>query len=181
MSIGIAVSTPSTISADQLIKQADIALYQAKATGGASYRIFEPQMEVAITARHLLRTELARALSNNELELRYQPIVDLERRRVSTLEALLRWRHPYRGYVSPCDFIPLAEQTGLIHSIGAWAIQQACKDANNWPASINVAVNLSPCQFQHADLLGEVRAALEQSGLDARRLNLEITETVPAG
>lgn len=177
-SVGIAVRTGPGESADQLIKAADIALYAAKAEGGGTYRFFEPAMEARLTERQVLKSQLGTALDNSELELVYQPIVDLSMNRVASFEALLRWRHPERGMVSPVDFIPAAEETGLILPIGEWVLMQACLEAAKWPGHVGVAVNLSALQFRDRSLPRIVASALSQAQLSADRLELEITETV---
>jgi diguanylate cyclase (GGDEF)-like protein len=177
-SIGIALASEGQPGADQLIKNADIALYAAKAEPGEGYRFFEPEMELKLTQKQLQKTELAAALDNCELELVYQPIIDLEYNRVSSFEALLRWRHPQRGLISPANFIPVAEETGLILPIGEWVLTQACLEAARWPTNVGVAVNLSAVQFRNKSLSRTVAAALAQAGLAADRLELEITETI---
>jgi diguanylate cyclase (GGDEF)-like protein len=177
-SIGIAIASQGKYGADQLIKNADIALYAAKAEPGNAYCFFEPEMELRLTQRQALKSELAVALENSELELVYQPIIDLIHNRVSSFEALLRWRHPKRGLVPPVDFIPVAEETGLIIPIGEWVLAQACLEASRWPAGVGVAVNLSAIQFRNKSLASSVAAALATANLAAERLELEITETV---
>jgi diguanylate cyclase (GGDEF)-like protein len=177
-SIGIARTGDHRVSASDLIKQADIALYRAKADGRRSVRLFEPKMQTDLLAREARRTELVAALEKSEFELLYQPIVDLHLNRVTSFEALLRWRHPELGLVLPTDFIPIAEETGLIAPIGEWVLRQACLDAHDWPSPISVSVNLSPVQFRNRNLIDDVGAALRRAGLDAHRLELEITESV---
>ncbi|WP_396651357.1 putative bifunctional diguanylate cyclase/phosphodiesterase [Mesorhizobium sp. IMUNJ 23232] len=178
VSIGVAKSDGKAISANELIKQADIALYEAKAAGRGSVRTFEPRMQAELLARETTMTELTKAIENDEFELLYQPIVDLHRNRVSSLEALVRWRHPQRGVISPTHFISLAEDVGLIDALGNWVIKRACAEAVNWPPSISVSINLSPLQFKNEALLHEVKSALADAGLCAKRLELEITESV---
>ena len=178
VSIGIAVSSGNGSDADELLKNADLALHRAKAEGGSTYRFFETGMDADMQARCKLQFDLRKALSNGEFELHYQPVVNLERNEISGLEALLRWHHPERGRVSPAVFIPVAEETGLILPIGEWALRQACADAAAWPEHIKVAVNLSPAQFKSPNLVQMVFAALASSGLSAGRLELEITESV---
>jgi diguanylate cyclase (GGDEF)-like protein len=178
VSIGIAVSSGSGSDADELLKNADLALHRAKAEGGSTYRFFETGMDADMQARCKLQFDLRRALSSGEFELYYQPVVNLQRNEISGLEALLRWHHPERGRVSPAVFIPVAEETGLILPIGEWALRQACADAAGWPEHIKVAVNLSPAQFKSPNLVQMVFAALASSGLSAGRLELEITESV---
>jgi diguanylate cyclase (GGDEF)-like protein len=177
-SIGIAVSPNDGNDADELLKNADLALHRAKGEGRGTYRFFEAGMHAEMQARCNLQLDLHKALSNGEFRLYYQPIVNLERDEICGLEALLRWVHPERGIVSPGIFIPVAEETGLIVPLGEWALRQACADAALWPDHIKVAVNLSPIQFKSRNLVQVVFAALAASGLSASRLELEITESV---
>jgi diguanylate cyclase (GGDEF)-like protein len=177
-SIGIALAPLDGGSPEQLIRNAEIALYRAKAEARGQHRYFEPAMDAAMQERRAMEMGLRDALANHELELHYQPLFDLRQWRVSGFEALLRWRRPGFGLVSPADFIPLAEETGLITPIGAWVLRQACLDAAQWPAGVKVAVNLSPVQFRNGGAVPVVRAALDVSGLRPDRLELEITEGV---
>jgi diguanylate cyclase (GGDEF)-like protein/PAS domain S-box-containing protein len=177
-SIGIAVSPKDGTNPDGLFKKADIALYAVKNSGRSSYRFFEPVMEQRVLARQALKADLADALPNNELHLVFQPIVDLRSNLISSFETLLRWQHPERGIVSPAEFIPVAEETGLILLIGEWVLEQACIEALKWPVGIRVAVNLSPCQFHSSDLPAKVAEILSRTGLPAERLELEVTESV---
>jgi len=160
------------------LKNADVALYLAKADGRATWRFFEPEMDARVQARRLLEVELRRAAQENAFELYYQPLFNLERGRISGLEALLRWNHPVRGLVSPTEFIPLAEEIGLILPLGEWVLRQACAEAVNWPEDISVSVNLSPVQFRYEGLAKAVTDALCSSGLQPNRLEVEITESV---
>jgi diguanylate cyclase (GGDEF)-like protein len=176
-SIGIALSDAGPAAADQLMKHADMALYRAKADGRATFRFFEPEMDVQLQARRALEADLRRALANDEFELHYQPQVDLRSNEVSGFEALLRWRHPDRGMVSPAEFIPVAEDIGLIVPLGEWVLNEACTTAAAWPRDTKVAVNLSPVQFRNGALVRSVRKALAGAGLAASRLELELTET----
>jgi diguanylate cyclase (GGDEF)-like protein len=178
LSIGVSLSPLDAIDADDLLKKADIALYRTKSAGGRDVRFFEQNMQAQLEARRAIQAELRGAIERRELELYYQPIFSLSDRSIVGFEALLRWHHPERGMVSPVDFIPVAEETGLIIEIGDWVIQQACADAARWPSSVRVAVNLSVLQFEKTNLLQVVRDALRSSGLPARRLELEITESV---
>lgn len=177
-SVGIAVAPEDGINPDQLLKNADLALYRAKDNGRGIYRSFEPDMDTRIQARRTLEQELRRAFEQNEFELHYQPLVCLDNNQITGFEALLRWPHRERGFVSPADFIPVAEEIGLITPLGEWIINQACQDAVNWPGHVRVAVNLSPVQFHSADLVQTVFNALAKSKLSAQRLELEITERV---
>jgi diguanylate cyclase (GGDEF)-like protein len=177
-SIGIAVAPNDGDTAGQILKDADLALYRAKSDGRGVYRFFAPEMDAKMRKRRELEMDLRAALANNEFELFYQPLVDVVARKVTGFEALLRWRNPARGLVPPGDFIPLAEEIGLIVPIGAWVLRQACTEAASWPEHITVAVNLSPIQFKSERLLLDIVSALGSSGLSPRRLELEITETV---
>ncbi len=176
-SIGIAVAPFDGADPDRLLRSADLALYRAKEDGRGTFRYFEPEMDARVQARRGLEADLRRALDAGEFELAYQPQVALDGRRVSGVEALLRWRHPARGGVSPADFIPLAEETGLIVPIGRWVLQRACADACAWPADVRVAVNVSAVQLRRGSLLQDVEAALADSGLPPQRLEIEITES----
>jgi diguanylate cyclase (GGDEF)-like protein/PAS domain S-box-containing protein len=178
VSVGIAFAPADGSVADQLLKNADLALYRAKAEGRGTYRFFESAMDARMQARRALELDLRHAVATRAFELHYQPIVDLESNAVSAFEALLRWTDPIRGRVPPLDFIPLAEETGLIIPIGEWVLRQACAQAARWPAPIHIAVNLSPLQFKNAGLVATVIGALASSGLAPDRLELEITETV---
>lgn len=177
-SVGIAISPAHGRDPDSLLRHADLALYQAKKGRRGSYRFYEEEMSAGMRSRHLLELDLQKALENGEFVLHYQPQVSLERNELVGFEALLRWPHPHRGELSPRDFIPLAEETGLIVAIGEWAIKQACKDATSWPSPIKVAVNLSPVQFRSQTLAQKVIDAVLQSGLPPERLELEVTESV---
>ncbi len=153
-------------------------MYAAKAAGRRTYRFFDPAMEQQANHRRELEADLRAALARGSFELHYQPQVDLRSDRVTGCEALLRWRHPVRGMVSPADFVPVAEETGLIEEIGQWVLRTACAEAAAWPADVRIAVNVSPIQFRSETLSLKVAAALAETGLDPRRLELEITEAV---
>ena len=176
-SVGIAVATGDGKDVSHLLKNADIALYKAKGEGRGIYCLFEDEMNVQLQARRAMELDLCEAIDKNELTLFYQPLFNLETNKVSGFEALLRWRHPLLGMVSPAQFIPIAEEIGLIARIGEWVLRQACYDAVTWPADITVAVNLSPLQFRSSDLVHSVRSSLSASGLPPRCLELEITES----
>ena len=176
-SIGLTLSEDSSQTPDQLLAQADAAMYAAKDRGKQRFDVFVPAMQSAMEARSRLRTELGRALTRDQLELRYQPMVDLRTGRKTGVEALVRWRHPERGLLAPDAFIASAEESGQILDLGAWVLETACRDARRLPASTRMSVNVSARQLQHPDLVRVVRAALASSGLPASRLTLEITET----
>ncbi len=175
-SVGIALSSDADASTDELHKCADLALYRAKSEGRGIFRFFEHAMDEAMQARRSLEMDLRRALGLNQLEVHYQPLVQIGG--IAGFEALLRWHHPERGLVSPAVFIPVAEEIGLIGVIGAWVLTRACTDAASWPGALRVAVNLSPAQFLNRSLADDAAHALTMSGLSPRRLELEITESV---
>ena len=177
-SIGIAVAPFDGEDGPTLLRNADMALYRAKTDGRGLLRYFEPEMDQRMQARRGLEADLRLALERSEFRLAYQPQVDTLLGRVSGVEALLRWHHPTRGLVSPADFVPLAEETGLLVPMGRWVLQQACRDALAWPAHVRVAVNVSAVQFRQGGLVQDVAAALAASGLPPSRLELEITESV---
>jgi diguanylate cyclase (GGDEF)-like protein/PAS domain S-box-containing protein len=178
ISVGIALAPNDSIDADQLLRSADMALYGAKSEGRGNYRFFEPEMDARMKRRRALEVDLRKALVNSDFKLYYQPIVNLQNNRVSCCEALLRWHHPERGMIPPAEFIPVAEETGLMVPIGEWVVRQACTDAAAWPNSIRVAVNVSPVQLRNETWPQIVIGALAESGLSPRRLELEITESV---
>jgi diguanylate cyclase (GGDEF)-like protein len=177
-SIGIALAPTDGTDANTLLKNADMALYGAKADGRGVYRFFEANMDARMKERRILEVALRKAFDNGEFEVYYQPVLNLDKGDVRGCEALIRWHHPERGMVSPADFIPVAEEIGLIVQLGEWVIRQACRDAARWPDDICVAVNLSPTQLTSINLLPTVLNALAASGLSAPRLELEITEAV---
>ncbi len=177
-SIGIALAPSDGLDLDQLLKNADLALYGAKGDGRRTYRFFEAGMDERAKARRRLELELRQAISDGSLETFYQPVLNIEDGEVSSCEALLRWRHPERGMISPAEFIPIAEETGLINQIGQWVLNAACAEAMHWPDHVRVAVNVSPVQFRSQSLALHVASALSASGLPASRLELEITEAV---
>ena len=177
-SIGIAVAPGDGRHLDQLLKNADLALYGAKADGRRTWRFFEPGMDARARARRTLELELRQAIAGDGFEVHYQPVVDLHDSAVRGAEALLRWRHPQRGTISPADFIPVAEDTGLINELGRFVLDAACREAAKWPEHVRIAVNVSPVQFRGPTLALNVAAALAASGLAPSRLELEITEAV---
>jgi len=177
-SVGIAVSPGDGLAGDDLLRNADMALYRAKSEGGGAHCFFEQEMDRQAQIRRALEFDLRHALANGEFELHYQPLVDVAANRIVAFESLLRWHHPERGMVSPAEFIPVAEDIGLIVMLGEWVLREACTEAAKWPADIKVAVNLSPIQFRSRNLVQTVVAALAHSGLAPTRLELEITESL---
>src|SRR5450759_1048918 len=177
-SVEIAIAPTDGDKPDQLMKNADLALYRAKADGGGVYRFFEVEMDARMQARSSLELDLRKAIVNGKFELYYQPIIDVKTKQITSCEALLRWHHPERGMVAPLEFIPVAENTGLIVPLGEWVLRQACAEAVRWPKHVTIAVNLSPAQFKSRNLVPTVINALATSGLAAGRLELEITELV---
>ncbi|MBV8841010.1 MAG: EAL domain-containing protein [Alphaproteobacteria bacterium] len=178
VSIGIALAPTDGTDADELIKHADMALYGAKGDGRGVYRFFEPTMDARMKARRALELALRRAFEKSEFELYYQPVLNLAAGDTRCCEALLRWHCPERGLVLPVEFVPVVEEMGLIVALGEWVIRQACHDAAQWPSDICVAINLSPTQLAHKNLVPTVLGALAAAQLSARRLELEITEAV---
>lgn len=178
ISIGISVAPVDGTEPDRLLKNADLALYGAKSEGRGTYRFFEPEMDTRMKARRDLELDLRKALAEKQFELYYQPLVNLQTSEISAFEALLRWHHPHRGMISPAEFIPIAEETGLIIPIGEWVLATACMEAVNWPDHVKVAVNLSPAQLKSRNMVKLVTTALADSGMAAHRLQLEITESL---
>ncbi|KJC42767.1 diguanylate cyclase [Bradyrhizobium sp. LTSP885] len=178
VSIGISLAPEDGTDPDELLQKADLALYRAKADGRGTYRFFETGMDARAQARRMLERDLRLALPRDEIEVYYQPIRDIAGDRVVAFEALARWNHSLRGLIAPNNFIPVAEETGLIVPLGDIVLRKACADAAGWPGDIAVAVNLSPVQFKNPNLVASVKAALQASGLSADRLELEITESV---
>lgn len=178
ISIGIALSTTAGYTAEQLLQYADMALYEAKRNGRNRHEVFRPELEAAARVRRQIEIDLRRALHRGELQMHYQPIIEKAGNRISGYEALIRWQHPERGAIAPIDFIPIAEETGLIHELGARALNLACQEAASWTNGETIAVNLSPVQFKSSELVSMVALALADSGLGAERLELEITESV---
>jgi diguanylate cyclase (GGDEF)-like protein len=177
-SIGIALAPQHGADLDQILKNADLAMYAAKSAGRRTYRFFEPEMDARVRARRILEMDLRQAIIDGSFEVYYQPSVTLEDNKIVGCEALLRWRHSERGMISPAEFIPVAEETGLIDELGEWVLTTACAEAATWPDDIKIAVNVSPVQFKSGTLALKIVAALAASGLQASRLELEITEAV---
>ncbi len=178
VSVGICLAPSDGMDPDQLLKNADMALYRAKGDGRANYRFFELEMDARLQARRQLEVDLRAALPGRQFELHYQPLLELRTGEILGFEALVRWHHPERGLVPPDEFIPLAEEIGLIGPIGDWVLRQACAEAVTWPEKITVAVNLSAAQFTNRNLAQSIVLALASTGLAASRLELEVTETV---
>ena len=177
-SLGIALGREGAQSADTMLKSADLAVYRAKSDGKGTFRFFEAEMDAIAQERRLLEMDLRQAIRTGQLKVHYQPQVDVFTAQMVGAEALLRWHHPTRGNVPPGDFIPLAEETGLISEIGPWVLRKACEDAVNWPLAARVAVNCSPAQFQNGSFVDTVREILEDTGLKPSRLEIEITESL---
>jgi diguanylate cyclase (GGDEF)-like protein len=177
-SVGIAMFPADGSDVETLTKNADMAMYRAKEHGKNDFRFFEEKMDAAVAARDRLGQELCPALTAGQFEVHYQPIVSIETKRTAGMEALVRWRHPKHGLMSPDKFIPLAEETGLIDRLGELVLRQACLDAVKWPPDVKVAVNISPVQFRNSGLARRVAEILAETGLPAKRLELEITESV---
>ncbi|WP_417582820.1 putative bifunctional diguanylate cyclase/phosphodiesterase [Pelagibacterium sp.] len=177
-SIGIAMAPRDGTSFEQMLKCADLALYSAKSDGRGVWRFFEPDMDARVQARRALEIDIRNAIDNGNFEVFFQPIVNMRSGKSSVCEALARWRHPQRGLISPSEFIPVAEETNLIIELGEFILHEACRQCMNWPATVNVAVNISPVQFRRGDVISSVMSALEKSGLPAHRLEIEITESL---
>ena len=177
-SIGIALAPQHGADLDQIVKNADLAMYAAKSAGRRTWRFFQPAMDAQVRARRMLETDLRKAIADRALEVYYQPCVSLNSNQITGCEALVRWRHPERGMISPAEFIPIAEDTGLINELGEWVLATACAEATAWPDDLRLAVNVSPVQFRSGTLALKIVAALAASGLAASRLELEITEAV---
>jgi diguanylate cyclase (GGDEF)-like protein len=175
VSVGVALSK-GPMQARDLLRNGDLALYESKRAGRGRYRFFENEMFALLCKRREIEIDMRRALALKQFELHYQPFFDVSDERVMGFEALLRWQHPVRGTVPPLDFIPIAEENGLIVKVGEWVLMTACKEAASWPNDLTIAVNVSPVQFKADTLLATISSALKQSGLPASRLEIEITE-----
>jgi diguanylate cyclase (GGDEF)-like protein len=177
-SVGIAIAADHGAKLDDLLKAADIALYEAKNSGRGTYRFYDIDMNERMWTRRKLENDLRGALAKGEFELFYQPIVNLSEGKISAMEALLRWHHPERGMVSPAEFIPVAEEMGIINQVGEWVLRTACTEAATWPSEINVSVNVSPLQLTNKNLVNIVVSAIASARIPASRLDIEITESV---
>src|SRR5205085_9107821 len=183
-SIGIALSSARTHSADDLLRDADIAMYRAKEAGKAQHAIFDEAMHAAAISRLQLENDLRRAIDQQQFLLEYQPIVDLRTEAICGFEALVRWQHPQRGIVAPGEFVPVAEETGLIVPLGRWVLAEVCRHVREWntyraaDATLPVSVNISKRQIVEPEFVGDIRALLEQSGVAGGSLKFEITESV---
>jgi len=177
-SVGIAVAPGDGLTSETLLKNADLALYRAKNDGRGAYHFFEKGMDATLQERRALELGLRQALVRGEFRLVFQPLFNLEEGRICCLEALLRWYHPERGTIPPNEFIPIAEDTGLIVAIGEWVLHEACRAAATWPKNVRVAVNLSTVQFRNRNLFQHIKAALDAAGLEPERLELEVTESL---
>ena len=177
-SVGIAIGDPGRSSADALVRNADLALYAAKAAGRGKHRFYEPSMHSEAAERQLLENDLRKAIERGELSVAYQPVVRAAGEEISGFEALVRWTHPTRGSISPTKFVPLAEEAGLIGSIGEWVLRTALEEATHWPDQVRIAVNLSPLQFNDPTIAATIAKHLRETGIRADRLELEITEGV---
>jgi diguanylate cyclase (GGDEF)-like protein len=177
-SIGIAIAPQDGIDGETLLRNADLALYRAKEAGRGTYAFFEESLNERAQQRRQLESDLRLAIEREEFELHYQPLFDLEQNRICSFEALIRWNHPTRGQVSPAEFVPVAEDTGLIVPIGAWVVREACARAATWPDDIRIAVNASAVQFHRGALHETILRALADTGLAPARLEVEITESI---
>lgn len=177
-SVGVAIAPYDGLATEELVSSADLALYAAKGGGRGQFRFYSSDLKDGAKLRKEIEEDLRDALQHGQLELHYQPLIGTETRRANGFEALMRWNHPERGWISPGQFIPVAEETSIIADIGEWALMRACEDAMQWPDGLKVAVNVSAVQFANEDFPAIVERALDRSGLDASRLELEITESV---
>jgi diguanylate cyclase (GGDEF)-like protein len=177
-SVGIAMAPQDGKTVEELLRHSDVALYKAKAEGKGRFRFFKPEMNSLMQARRMMEIDLRAAIDTRQLDVYFQPLMDVSTGRISACEALVRWTHPTRGPVPPNDFIPLAEETGLIIAIGEHVLRTACKEAASWTHDLLVAVNLSSVQFRAGDLPAQIASILNETGLEAKRLELEITESI---
>jgi len=183
-SVGIACFDDYAVTAEQVLRNADLAMYQAKAAGGGGYAVFQPEMHAGLVERVRIQSDLRQAIKNDEFVVHYQPMISMRTGRITGLEALVRWQHPERGLIPPGDFIPVAESTGLIRTLGLWVLRESCLQTVRWQTELpdttplGISVNISARQIHHGDLPDQVRAVLLESGLPAERLTLEMTESV---
>ena len=177
-SVGVAMAPDHGETAEELLRNSDLALYRAKADGKGRHRFFAPSMNTIMQSRRLLEVDLREAIDAGKLEVYFQPLIDIYSGRISACEALVRWDHPVKGFVPPVDFIPLAEETGLVIGLGEFVLRKACAEAASWTRDIRVAVNLSSVQFRAGDLVSLVDSVLAETGLAPERLELEITESI---
>ena len=177
-SMGIAMAPEHGVHSGEILKNADLALYRAKTAGRGTHRFFEPELDRLMQHRRVLEHDLRGALERGEFEIHYQPFANLKSGEIAGCEALLRWHHPARGLVAPSEFIPLAEETGLIVPLGEWVLRTACREAARWPYGLKIAVNLSVAQFKSQELIPTVVSALAASGVAPSRLELEVTESI---
>jgi diguanylate cyclase (GGDEF)-like protein len=180
-SVGVAVAPFDGIEAEELVKAADLALYSAKGGGRGQFRFYSTDLRDKASHRQQIEADLRDAIARNELEMHYQPIVDAKTRKVACVEALMRWNHTDRGMISPADFIPVAEEVGLIRELGEWALNKVCATIHTWPGDITAAVNVSAVQFASDDFTEVVKRALKKTGVNPARIELEITESVFVG
>ena len=176
--VGIAMAPENGTTSEELMKRADLALYRAKSVGRGSVDFFHPDMDLQVQARRAIEVDLRRAITSGEFDIHYQPELNLATNEIVGMEALVRWTHPERGPIPPSEFIPIAEETGLIAQLGEWVLRRACGEAAHWPASVRLAVNLSPVQFRNRALVSIITNALASARFPAQRLELEITEAV---
>ncbi|RGP40427.1 Diguanylate cyclase [Altererythrobacter insulae] len=180
-SVGIAVAPYDGVETDELINAAEMALYAAKGSGKGKYRFYSSDLKTQARHRGEIENELREAIGKDELRMFYQPIIDAKTHEVRCVEALIRWEHPERGWISPGEFIPIAEESGVIRKVGAWALSQVCKDASEWPVEIRAAINVSAVQFDHDDFVQIAKKTIKDTGIDPSRIELEITESVFIG
>ena len=180
-SVGIAVAPYDGVETDELLNAAEMALYAAKGSGKGKYRFYSSDLKVQARRRGEIESELREAIGKDQLRMFYQPIVDAKTHKLKCVEALIRWEHPERGWISPGEFIPIAEESGVIRKVGAWALKQVCQDASNWPVEIRAAINVSAVQFEHDDFVQVAKRTIKDSGVDPSRIELEITESVFIG
>ena len=180
-SVGIAIAPYDGVETDELLNAAEMALYAAKGSGKGKYRFYSSDLKTQARHRGEIENELREAIGKKQLRMFYQPIVDAKTHKLKCVEALIRWEHPQRGWISPGEFIPIAEESGVIRKVGAWALEQVCQDAAAWPVEIRAAINVSAVQFQHDDFVKMAKRIIEDSNIAPSRIELEITESVFIG